>query len=185
MVGSFTAMEQLFPVRKVRRRHGRELPRHAAGVDWPFVQAYLDSHPVSGLLVLKDGRMLLERYQYGRSAEHRFTSFSMAKTLVAMAVGAAVAEGRIDSIDDPVDKYEPALSASAWKGVALRQVLTMSSGVRFDETYDRRDTDIARLFWKKPGPRSRGRSSTYRAPARERCGARCAVQVCLGRNPRC
>ena len=118
MVGSFTAMEQLFPVRKVLAGGTvRDLPRHATVVDWPFVQPYLDSHPVAGLLILKDGHVLLERYQYGRSAEHRFTSFSMAKTLVAMAVGAAVAEGRITSIDDPVDKYEPALSASAWKGV--------------------------------------------------------------------
>ncbi|MBK8763563.1 MAG: beta-lactamase family protein [Burkholderiaceae bacterium] len=146
MVGSFTAMEQLFPVRAVPAGGAkRELPGHPTVVDWPFVQAYLDSHPVSGLLILKDGQVLQERYQYGRSAEHRFTSFSMAKTLVAMAVGVAVAEGSIASIDDPVDKYEPALAKSAWKGVALRQVLTMSSGVRFDETYDRRDTDIARL----------------------------------------
>ena len=146
MVGSFTAMEQLFPVRTVPAGGAkRELPGHPTVVDWPFVQAYLDAHPVSGLLILKDGQVLQERYQYGRSAEHRFTSFSMAKTLVAMAVGVAVAEGSIASIDDPVDKYEPALAKSAWKGVALRQVLTMSSGVRFDETYDRGDTDIARL----------------------------------------
>ncbi|MCU0259375.1 MAG: beta-lactamase family protein [Solirubrobacteraceae bacterium] len=145
-VGSFTALDRLFPTRAVRAGgEVRELPRHPAPPDWPFVQAYLDAHPATGLLVVKDGRVLVERYQYGRQPDHRFTSFSMAKTLVAMAVGVAVAEGRIASIDDPVDRYEPALAASAWRGVPLRHVLTMASGVRFDETYDRADTDIARL----------------------------------------
>jgi CubicO group peptidase (beta-lactamase class C family) len=145
-VGAFTAMEQLFPVRVVAAgAEPRPLPSREPPVDWPFVQGYLDSHPATGLLVLKDGQLLVERYQYGRNAEHRFTSFSMAKTVVAMAVGIAVAEGRIGSLDDQVDKYEPALADSAWKGVALRHVLNMASGVRFDETYDKPDTDIARL----------------------------------------
>lgn len=146
MVGSFSAVEQIFPTHAVAAGNApRPLPLAAKAPDWPFIQAYLDSHPATGLLVLKDGQILAEHYQYGRVAEQRFTSFSMAKTVVAMAVGIAIAEGRIGSIDDPVDKYEPALADSAWKGVALRQVLNMASGVRFDETYDKADTDIARL----------------------------------------
>lgn len=146
LVGSHSAMEQLFPTRAVAAGpQPRVLPRREAAVDWPFLQPYLDSHPLTGLLVLRDGQVLLERYQYGRGPEHRFTSHSMAKTVVAMALGIAIAEGRIASLDDPVDRYEPALAESAWKGVALRQVLTMSSGVRFDETYDQPDADIARL----------------------------------------
>ncbi len=145
-VGSFTAFERIFPARPVHAgAEVRELPRHPKPPDWPFVQAYLDSHPATGLLVLKDGRVLVERYQYGRKAEDRFTSFSMAKTLVGMAVGVAIAEGKIASIDDPVDRYEPGLAASAWKDVPLRHVLSMASGVRFEEAYDRPDTDIARL----------------------------------------
>ena len=89
--------------------------------------------------------MLAERYQYGCTANHRFTSFSMAKTLVAMAVGIAVAEGRINSINDAMDKYVPALAATAWKGVSIRHVMQMASGVRFDETYGKPDADISRL----------------------------------------
>lgn len=149
LVGSFTAMDQLFPVRRVPAGSSvRPLPRHPAAAQWPFaaqIQAYLDQHPASGLLVLKDGEVLAEHYQYGRTAQQRFTSFSMAKTVVAMAVGLAVAEGRIASIDETVDKLEPALARTAWQGVTLRQVLSMSSGVRFDETYDSAESDIARL----------------------------------------
>jgi len=139
-------METLFPVRTVRTGSAtRALPRSDAAADWSFIQPYLDSHPATGLLVLKDGKVLVERYQYGRQPEHRFTSFSMAKTVVAMAIGIAVSEGKIASVDDPVERYEPALATTAWKGVAIRQVLNMSSGVRFDETYDKPNTDIAAL----------------------------------------
>ena len=96
-------------------------------------------------MALKDGQVLFEHYQYERKPEHRFTSFSMAKTVVGMAIGIAVAEGHIKSIDDPVERYEPALADSAWKGVSVRHVLNMASGVRFDETYERSDSDIAKL----------------------------------------
>lgn len=155
MVGSFTAMEQIFSTRPVPAAGAvRELPPRPKAPDWPFVQPYLDSHPVTGLLVIKDGQVLLERYQYGRSAQDRFTSFSMAKTVVGMATGVAIAEGKIASLDDPVEKYEPALAGSAWQGVPLRNVLNMDSGVHFDETYDRLDTDISRLS--APWIRQRG-----------------------------
>ncbi len=146
LVGAYSAMETLFPVRTVRSGPAaRALPRSDAAADWSFIQPYLDSHPATGLLVLKDGKVLVERYQYGRQPEHRFTSFSMAKTVVAMAIGIAVSEGKIASVEDPVERYEPALATTAWKGVAIRQVLNMSSGVRFDETYDKPNTDIAAL----------------------------------------
>ncbi len=69
----------------------------------------------------------------------------MAKTVLAMAVGVAVSEGLIASIDDPLDKYEPELAASAWKGVSIRHALQMASGVIFDEAYDEPDSDVLRL----------------------------------------
>ena len=119
------------------------------------MRRYIDTHPATGLMALKDGRVLFEHYQYDRKPEHRFTSFSMAKTVVGMAIGIAVAEGHIDSIDDPVDRYEPALADSAWKGVSVRHVLNMASGVRFDETYDRNDSDIAHLS--RPWTRREGK----------------------------
>ncbi len=146
LVGALSAMDQLFPVRPVPAGPDvRPLPLRATPPGWRFVQDYLDRHPVTGLMVMKDGQVLVERYQYGRRATDRFTSFSMAKTVVAMAVGVAIAEGHIASVDEPVDRVEPALASTAWKGVPLRQVLNMASGVRFDETYDTPDSDIARL----------------------------------------
>lgn len=153
IVGTLSAYDQVFPAREMRGGGAvRALPAHAAKPDWPFVDEYLASHPATGLLVLKDGQVLVERYQYGRTPETRFTSFSMAKTLVGMAVGIAIAEGKIASIDDPVERYEPALAETPWQGVPIRHVLNMASGVAFDETYDKPGTDIARLSaaWAAP-----------------------------------
>lgn len=146
LVGTFSGYDQLYTTRAVRAGGTpRPLPPWGATPDWRFVDDYLDSHPATGLIVLKDGKVVLERYQYGRTAQHRFVSASMAKTIVGMALGIAVAEGRIASIDDPVDRYEPALASTPWKGIAIRHVLSMSSGVAFDETYDKPGTDIAKL----------------------------------------
>ena len=114
LVGSSSALDQIFKARTVKAA-GKARPLHAADAapDWPEVDDYLASQPVTGLLVIKDGKVLVEKYQYGRTAESRFTSWSMAKTVVAMAVGIAVTEGLISSIDDPLDKYEPELLAAS------------------------------------------------------------------------
>lgn len=155
MVGAFSAMSRLFAVRPMKAGAApRPLPRWEGSPDLRFVDDYLDSHPATGLVVLKDGKLLVERYQYGRQGDQLMTSWSMAKTLVAMAVGIAVAEGQIASIDDPLEKYAPFLASSAWKGVSIRHALTMSSGVAFDETYNVPGNDIAMLS--RPWSRSEG-----------------------------
>jgi CubicO group peptidase (beta-lactamase class C family) len=144
MVGAFSHMSQLFLVRAIKTGAApRELPRWEGTPDLRFIDAYLDNHPATGLVVLKDGKLLYERYQYGRHEDQLMTSWSMAKTLVAMATGIAVGEGRIASIDDPLDRYEPVLASSAWKGISIRHALNMSSGVLFDETYNVPGNDIA------------------------------------------
>ena len=105
---------------------------------------YLASHPTTGLLVLKDDTILFEAYQYARTDRHRFLSQSMAKTVTAMLVGIAVADGKIASIDDPVERYVPALAGREYGGTSLRALLHMSSGVAYLEDYSGND-DNAKL----------------------------------------
>lgn len=105
---------------------------------------YLANHPTTGLLVLKDDTILFEAYQYGRTDRQKFLSQSMAKTVTSMLVGIAVAEGRIASIDDPVEKYVPALAGKAYGATSLRALLHMSSGVAYREDYSGND-DNARM----------------------------------------
>ena len=106
---------------------------------------YLARNPATGLLVARGDTILVERYQYARNDRHRFTSASMAKTVTAMLIGIAIAEGRIRSVDDPAAAYVPALADTEYGRTSLRHLLQMSSGVRFEENYSGAD-DVARLF---------------------------------------
>ncbi|HEX2012104.1 MAG TPA: serine hydrolase, partial [Roseateles sp.] len=116
------------------RLDGREL-----GLD-----DYLARQRVMGLLILKDGEIQAERYQYGRGPEHRFLSHSMAKSIVALAVGLALQEGLLRSLDDRADAYAPRLAGTLYGETSLRNLLRMASGARFEERYDGRD-DLARF----------------------------------------
>lgn len=96
---------------------------------------YISLNRVSGLLILKKGEIAFETYQLGNTEQTRWMSMSIAKTVLATLVGAAIHEGRINSIDDPVTKYLPELKASAYDGSTIRNLLQMSSGVKWNEKY--------------------------------------------------
>ncbi|MFI8975317.1 serine hydrolase domain-containing protein [Nocardia asteroides] len=98
------------------------------------VADYLERSSTRGFLVMKDNQILDERYFGGYSATSRFNSWSVGKSITSAALGIAVSEGRIASIDDPVTKYIPELAKSGYNGVSIRNVLQMSSGTAYDET---------------------------------------------------
>lgn len=108
------------------------------------VDDYLARQRVMGLIVLKDGEIQLERYQYERGPEHRFVSNSMAKSIVALAVGLALQEGRLRSLDERADAHAPRLAGTLYGETRLRDLLRMASGARFEERYDGQD-DLARF----------------------------------------
>ena len=129
LVGTFSRYDELVPAKKVAAApKARELKRvpepKELGVD-----AYLAENRNTGLLILRGDTILAERYQYDRGPQHRFTSMSMAKTVVAMLMGIAVAEKKIVSIDDLAEKYVPELKGQPFGETSLRHLLTMSSGV--------------------------------------------------------
>jgi Beta-lactamase len=97
------------------------------------VDDFLARQRITGLLLIKNGEVLLERYQYDRNAANRFLSNSMAKSIVSLAVGMALDEKKIASLDDTVSKYEPRLGGSLYGETSIRNLLRMSSGVKFIE----------------------------------------------------
>ena len=107
---------------------------------------YLANNRVAGILVLKNEEIAFEDYELGMGPGTRWLSFSMAKSISSTLVGAALADGSISSLDDPVVRYVPALKGSAYDGVSIRQVLTMSSGVRWDETYTKQNSDRRKML---------------------------------------
>jgi CubicO group peptidase (beta-lactamase class C family) len=104
----------------------------------------MEAYRVSGLLVIQDGRVLLEKYGLGRGPKDRWTSFSVAKSVTATLVGAAIQDGHIKSLKTPVTDILPELKGSAYEGVTLRQLLMMSSGVRWNEDYSDPNSDVAK-----------------------------------------
>ena len=99
------------------------------------VAKFMQENRVAGLLVLSHGRIVLELYALGQTAGDQWVSFSVAKSVTSTLLGAAIRDGAIGSLDDPVSRYIPELSESGYKGVTLRQALTMSVGLRWDENY--------------------------------------------------
>lgn len=112
------------------------------------LEDFLQKVSATGLLVIKDDRIVYERYLNGGTASSLFTSWSVAKSFVSTLVGMALGDGLISSLDDPIDQYVPELAGSGYVGVPIRHVLQMSSGVDFDETYNDRFSDIQQFFVK-------------------------------------
>ena len=105
LVWMYSHLDEVVSARKVVRGDAvRELKRAAAEPEGVDFNAFLANNRNTGLLLLKGDTVLLERYQYDRKPEQRFTSMSMAKTVVSMLIGIAVPgvnypERRIDSLD--------------------------------------------------------------------------------------
>lgn len=154
---NFRKMEHLFPATRVEAGQTvRLLPNGdslvpALGGE-PEVDALMDSLNMAGLLVLQDGKVRLERFRRGFGPEQRWTSFSVAKSLTSSLVGAALKDGYIKSLDDDVTTYIPELSGSAYDGVTVRQLLTMTSGVRWNEDYTDPNSEVARMLITPPPP---------------------------------
>ncbi|MGI4817853.1 MAG: serine hydrolase domain-containing protein [Janthinobacterium lividum] len=141
----FRAMDQIVPHRVIRRGPTvHELPQGTPlNLD---LAAFMDSEKTAGLLVLQDGKIRLERYGLGFGPEGRWTSFSVAKSITSTLVGAAIQDGHIESLDTPIVRYLPELADSAYDGVSVRQLLTMTSGVDWNEDYTDPQSDVARFF---------------------------------------
>ncbi|MBH5391865.1 serine hydrolase domain-containing protein [Bradyrhizobium diversitatis] len=109
------------------------------------LETYFSENQTTALLVLKRGKIVLERYAHGNDASTRWASRSMAKSFTSTLVGAAVRDGAISSVDDQVVKYVPELRGSLYDGVSLRQALQMVSGVSFIEDYKDPNADVYTL----------------------------------------
>ncbi len=106
---------------------------------------YMDQMNAAGILVIKDGKILLEEYNYGNEPATTWITFSVTKSVLSMMFGLAIADGYISSVDDLVVEYLPELKGSAYDGVTIEQVLRMSSGVAWNEDYADPDSDVSAM----------------------------------------
>ncbi|MAK75286.1 MAG: serine hydrolase [Pseudomonadales bacterium] len=112
------------------------------GVD---VDAYMDSQRAAALIIVHNGKVRFEKYAMDFGPDGRWTSFSVAKSFTSTLVGAAIQDGYIKSIDDMVSDYIPDLKGSAYDNVTIAQLLTMTSGVAWNEDYADPNSDVARF----------------------------------------
>jgi CubicO group peptidase (beta-lactamase class C family) len=148
-------MEKIFPTATVRAG-GKILPlpsSSGAAFDVRFTHKgqtlttddFMKANDVAGLLIIRDGKILTEKYRLGLTRNGRWTSFSVAKSVTSALVGAAIKDGYIKSVSDPITRYIPKLSGSAYDGATIRDLLTMSSGARWNEDYTDPSSDAAKL----------------------------------------
>ena len=131
------------------------------------LDAYMAQQRSSAIVVLVDGEVVLERYGLGFGAEGRWTSFSVAKSLTSTLVGAAIRDGKIRSLDDKVSEYIADLRGSEYDNVTIRQLLTMTSGVAWNEDYSDPNSDVALFNAHEPAPGMDATVSYMRGLGRE------------------
>jgi len=121
----------LFHTRKINNGVPINLPAKLNVLSADNIQ-FLNSTESEAFLVFKNDTLVSEWYgNYGGDSTH-WNSFSMAKSFVSMLIGCAIEDGKIGSLNDPISKY------ISWnsKDVTIEQLLHMSSGIPFGESYN-------------------------------------------------
>ena len=168
----YRTIEKIYPTRVIKAgAHVYPLPKARMPLDVRYVfrgkkwttDSFMKANHLSGLLVIKEGAVVLERYGLGRTAKDRWTSFSIGKSVTSTLIGAAIKDGYIKSLDADVTDYIPALKGSAYEGVTIRNLLTMTSGVKWNEDYNDPKSDVAKFASGPPGPHGESAIVAYMA----------------------
>jgi len=152
-LAGFRNYDRIFPTRSIRPST-RPFPlpskhQDLSGIRYELdgstfdLAAFREHNRIAGLLVIKDGSVVHEEYRLGNGPDTKWVSYSVAKSVVSMLIGAAILDGYIRSVDDPVSDYVPVLRGGAYDGVSLRHVLHMASGVDWNEDYTDPGADVS------------------------------------------
>ncbi len=142
---AFRSMRTLFTTRTVGHSGTvTNLPREDHELDFNYQfegktytpEEFLDRTYTNAMLVMKDGKVVYENYLNLSQPDTHFMGWSMTKSITSILVGVAYEEGLIKSLDEDITHYLPELKKGAYKGVSIRQVLQMRSGVDYEESYD-------------------------------------------------
>lgn len=155
-VNTFRNIDRLFPTRTVARGDtvyplpvsDDPLQAFSYSVDGQTYDLYdvLSMNRVSGMVIIRNGEILFEKYLLGNNERTRWMSMSVVKSITATLIGAAIQDGHISSIDDLIVDYLPRFAGTAYDGVTVRHLLQMSSGVAWNETYTDPASDRRRML---------------------------------------
>lgn len=154
IVQNFRSMHELVPFHVVHRgdavyEFGRDSENLPETFDYKGktykIDELLENTWTTGLIIIKDDKIRFEKYYRGNTENTLNISWSVGKSFVSALIGIAVQEGYIKDIHTPVSDYVPQLKGTGYDGVSLKDVLQMSSGVKFDEDYHSFFSDINRM----------------------------------------
>ncbi len=156
-VAGFRNMQRLTPTRTVKAgENPYKLPYEFVDLSsWSFkyqdtevaLDDYIRLQNIAGLLIIKDGAIVYERYELGNTAQDQWISWSVAKSVTSLLLGAAINDGYINSVDEKVSDYLPRLKDSSYDDVTIRHLLQMASGVEWNEDYADPEADINTIQW--------------------------------------
>jgi CubicO group peptidase (beta-lactamase class C family) len=150
----FKNIEKLMPARKINKSSNpyplgeklqdlSDITYELEGKTYRMAD-YMERFNTVGLLVLKNEKIVFEQYRNGNDQESRWISFSVTKSVSSMLIGAAIKDGFIKSVNDPVTDYLPRLKNSSYDQATIKNVLNMASGVAWNEDYADPDSDVSR-----------------------------------------
>ena len=108
---------------------------------------YLDSLQTTSFMVMRNDTILLEYYANDHDETMVSNSFSTAKSVVSLLLAIAVEDGFIKSFDEPVANYLAEFNNNEKKGITIRHLLTMSSGLEWSESGANPFTDNAEAYY--------------------------------------
>jgi len=151
-VENFRQMSTIYPVRVIRRSSAPSALLAGQAIELPKAfefqgrkldtAQFLAEMETTGLIVVRSDRVVFEDYWLGNDASTQTIAWSVSKSFVSALIGIAIHESAIASVEDPVTRYAPELAGGAYDGVRLKDVLQMSSGVRWNEDYSDPDSDV-------------------------------------------
>ncbi|MBB4614178.1 serine hydrolase domain-containing protein [Novosphingobium taihuense] len=142
---TFHNMDEIFHTLPVRTRgKAKPMARAELPIDFSYsfrgetvrAEDFLERSFTNALLIIKDDRIVYERYRNLTGPQTKFLSMSMAKSITSILIGAAVQDGLITSVDDQVVAYVPELKGTAYDGVTIKDTLLMRSGIERSDRYD-------------------------------------------------
>lgn len=147
----FPIMQSIYPSIPVKtgiytsefRREKDIIPKWEDGAN---LASYMIKNRIGGVIVVKNGAIRLEAYGGEMDQNSLWTSYSVAKSISSLLVGVALKDGYIESLDDRLDKYIPEFKGKDYEKVSVRQLLTMTSGIEWNEDYVDPNSDVAQMY---------------------------------------
>ena len=119
-------------------------------IDMQYIREFMQQNRTASLIAMHNGQVILEEYGLEFTPDEKWTSFSVAKSFTSTLVGAAIKDGYIKTLDDKVSDYITSMKGSVYDDVSIEQLLTMTSGVKWNEDYNDPNSDVSRFNFEAP-----------------------------------